>query len=81
MSHHFSKFIKQRQEQELKKMQDKLLQPKICKSCNDPAFMSLLEVTERIHSWSEEKQTYEFVDTSKYFEFRCISCNFEEIAK
>jgi hypothetical protein len=77
MSHHFAKQIRER---DLKQMQEKT-PPKECEKCKEPGFMNLIEVAERINSYDEEKRVYEYTDTSRYTLYRCISCNFEEVAK
>jgi len=43
--------------------------------------MNLIETVERINSWNEMKNMYEYVDTSRYNQYRCVACDFEEVVK
>ena len=74
-------FTKRKQERALKELEKlqpkKLPEPITCDKCEPAGYMSLIETVERIHSYSEEKQKYELVDTSRFSLFRCTNCNNE----
>ena len=62
---------------EAKKERNKLPPAIECPACKELGFMMFVEVTERLHSWNEEKGMFEYTGTSRFNIMRCVSCDKE----